>query len=106
MPTVAGQALRAEAEIEMTEAKRRTPVKTGTLKGSGHVIGPIFRFGLIRAVLAFGGPARGYAIYVHENLEAWHKNGQAKFLESTLRQSAKSLAERVARRMHVLLKES
>jgi hypothetical protein len=94
-----GNALRAEAEIEMTEAKRRTPVLTGVLKGSGHVTGPRFRGRNITVELKFGGPAAPYAVAVHENLEAFHKNGEAKFLERPLMESAPHLAARVARRI-------
>jgi hypothetical protein len=117
-----GNALRAEAEIEMTEAKRRTPVQTGALRSSGHVEGPEegtmslatfgnaasggqgeFRAGPDRADisvrLVFGGPAAAYAVYVHENLEAIHPVGQAKFLESTLLESAPYLVARIAARM-------
>jgi hypothetical protein len=94
-----GNALRAEAEIEMTEAKRRTPVLTGALRGSGHVTGPTFRGRDITVELKFGGPAAPYAVAVHENLEAFHKNGEAKFLERPLMESAPHLAARVARRI-------
>ena len=93
------KALEAEGEIEMTKAKRRTPVKTDVLRASGHVL-PVQRKGREMTVtLAFGGPAIGYAVYVHENLEAFHKVGQAKFLESTIRESAPYLAARVAARV-------
>lgn len=94
-----GHALRAEAEIEMTEAKRRTPVLTGVLKGSGHVTGPTWRGREVTVELKFGGPAAPYAVAVHENLEAFHKNGEAKFLERPLMESAPHLAARVARRI-------
>ena len=94
-----GPALRAEAEIEMTEAKRRTPVLTGVLKGSGHVTGPHKSWRDTWVTLSFGGPAAGYAIYVHENVSAWHRNGQAKFLESVLMESARYFATRVAKRI-------
>lgn len=98
-PVETGKALRKEAEIEMTEAKRRTPVQTGTLRSSGVVEGPDPKSGEIEVRLAFGGPAAPYAVYVHENLEAFHKVGQAKFLESTLNESLPHLAQRVAKRM-------
>lgn len=91
----AEHALRAEGEIEMTEAKLRTPVLTGALRASGHVEGP--RDGAVR--LVFGGPAAPYALYVHENMEALHKTGQAKFLESVILESAPYLAQRVAARI-------
>ncbi len=90
-------ALRQEAEIEMTEAKRRTPVDTGKLRASGRVEQPQGFGRQISVKLVFG---TDYAVYVHENLEANHPNGgEAKFLESTLNESAPYMAERIARRV-------
>lgn len=94
-----GAALVAEAEIEMTEAKRRTPVLTGALRGSGHVGGPFVRNGNVEVVLSFGGPAAPYAVSVHERTDVLHRNGQAKFLESVILESAPYLAARVANRI-------
>lgn len=96
---LAANALEAEAEIEMTEAKRRTPVDTGALRASGHVGRAKRDAGEITVRLSFGGPSAPYAVYVHENLEAYHPTGQAKFLEGTLAESAPHLASRVAARM-------
>ncbi len=98
-PVVAGNAMRAEAEIEMTEAKERTPVLTGALKASGHVVGPEITSRDITVVLRFGGPAIPYAIVVHENLSAYHRVGQAKYLESVIRESATFLPARIATRI-------
>lgn len=96
----AARALYEEASIEMTEAKRRTPVDTGALKASGMVLPPATTGRDTVVQLQFGGPAVGYATYVHENLEALHPNGgQAKFLESTLLESAPFLSERIAKRI-------
>lgn len=102
VPTVIERALREEAEIEMAEAKKRTPVLTGVLRDSGKVesIGSV---GYPGVRWSFGGAAMAYAIYVHENLDAFHPVGQAKFLESTLAESAPHLPDRVARRIHRLL---
>lgn len=94
-----GNALRAEAEIEMTEAKKRTPVQTGALRGSGHVTGPDQVGADIVVKLAFGNASVDYAVKVHENLEAFHRVGQAKFLESVILESAAYLAQRVANRI-------
>lgn len=93
-------ALRAEAEIEMTEAKHRTPVKTGVLRASGMVSGPDSQG---RVVMSFGGAAEEYAIEVHENLEMFHKNGQAKFLESVFLESLPHIADRVRSRVRRML---
>lgn len=97
VPFVAAAALREEAEIEMTEAKERTPVKTGALKGSGRVE-PVDG-DILTLRLAFGNAAVGYALPVHEVTEVFHRVGQAKFLESVIVESAPHLPARVARRM-------
>jgi hypothetical protein len=94
-----GAALYAEAEIEMTEAKKRTPVDTGTLRNSGYVEKPVEKGNHVVVEMGFGGPAADYAIYVHEDLEAFHPVGQAKFLESVVIESRPHLAARVARRI-------
>jgi hypothetical protein len=98
-PVAAQQALRVEAEVEMAEAKERTPVRTGALRASGRVE-PLFGGGVR---WAFGGPSVNYAVPVHENLEIFHPVGQAKYLESVLAESAPYLVERVAARMRELL---
>lgn len=95
-------ALYQEAEIEMTEAKRRTPVDTGALRDSGFVEPAEEDFGGVSVRLGFGGASAPYAIYVHENLEAIHPVGEAKFLESTILESAPYLPARVAKRMQGL----
>jgi hypothetical protein len=90
-----------EGEIEMTESKRRCPVLTGTLRASGHVDPPVREGRRLSVALIYGGAAAPYAIYVHENLEAHHDDGQAKFLESVLNESAPYMASRIAARVRV-----
>ena len=100
LPDEIGRAIRAEAEIEATESKRRTPVDTGNLRASIHVEGPTTEpGGSISAAVVAGGPAAPYAVFVHEDLDAYHKVGQAKFIESTLRESAPFLPARIASRL-------
>lgn len=99
VPQAVADALRAEAELEMTEAKERTPVDLGNLQGSGHVSEPVIAGNVISVELAFGGPAAPYAVHVHENLEADHPVGRAKFLESTVMEAAPHMAERVGARV-------
>jgi hypothetical protein len=41
------------------------------------------------------GYTAAYAVYVHENLEAHHDNGQAKFLEQPARTMTRELTERI-----------
>ncbi len=40
-----------------------------------------------------------YAIYVHENLLAYHKEGQAKFLEQPMRTEKAAMADIIRRRL-------
>ncbi len=99
------RALNQEAEIELTEAKRRTPVDTGALRASGFVQAATRRWRSMVVTIGFGGAAETYAIYVHENLEAFHRIGQAKFLESTLKESAPYMLERLARRFQITIQD-
>jgi hypothetical protein len=104
VPNIMSAAIRAEAEIEATESKRRTPVDLGNLRASIHVEGPDkLSNGSVTVAIVAGGPAAPYALYVHENLEAYHTVGQAKFIESTLKESAPFLPARMAKRVQSLL---
>lgn len=95
------KALYQEAQIEMTESKRRVPVDTGVLRASGHVQEPVRSGKSVSVMLAYGGAAEQYAVIVHEDLEAFHKIGQAKYLESVLKESAPHMKKRVAARINL-----
>lgn len=97
-PDLIAAALQAELEIESTESQRRTPVDTGALRAS-HSVKVESAGGDITGTISVGGVAAPYAVHVHENLEAFHPVGQAKFLESTLNESQDFLAQRIARRI-------
>lgn len=101
LPNEIGKALFKEAQIERTESMRRTPVDLGTLKGSHEVSKPVQSGKDISVQIKVGGPAAPYAIVVHEDLEAFHKVGQSKFLESTIRESAPHMARRIAKRINL-----
>jgi Bacteriophage HK97-gp10, putative tail-component len=103
-PDQFGQALRQEAEIEATECKNRTPVDTGTLRASIHVVGPerSSAYGrIIRCWIVAGGAAERYALIVHEDLEAFHKYGQARYISSVIEESAPYLLARVLARINL-----
>lgn len=98
------------AERIMTLAKKRTPVDLGNLKNSGHVQPPQRIGTALEIVFGFGGPAGagnvggetnkepvGYAVYVHEDLTARHKVGQAKYLESALNDYRPKVSDIIAR---------
>lgn len=86
------------------------PVDTGALRSS-HYTAPPVRFGdVIRVTIGYGGPAAkinpktgestdGYALHVHEDLEAFHKVGTAKYLELPFNQAAHGMSGRIAAAM-------
>jgi len=98
-PDRVAEALYLEGLIEMTESKRRVPVDTGVLRASGRVEEPQRYRGRISVTLSYGGAAENYAIIVHEDLDAHHSVGQAKYLESVLNESRSSMAARLAKRL-------
>ena len=88
----------------MTEAKGQTPVDTGNLRASGHVLPPEWIGNWVLVTLGFGGPAGagkrqkkdvGYGLYVHENLTARHKVGNSKFLERPMLAWASKLEAKI-----------
>lgn len=98
-PKRVGQAQRAETEIEATECRKRTPVDTNALRSSIHVEGPLYEGRSIRTAIVAGGPSAPYAVIVHEDLEAFHRVGEAKFIERPLNESAPHMAARIGRRV-------
>jgi hypothetical protein len=46
-----------------------------------------------------GGGTVDYALIVHEDLEAFHRVGQAKYIESVLNESKRSMPARIAKRI-------
>lgn len=107
-PDRVAAAIYQEAQIEMTESKRRCPVSPlpaprgvvpGTLRDSGQVGRPERQGNNISVTLGYGGAAEDYAVVQHENLDFHHTTGEAKFLESVLNESRPYMAGRIARRV-------
>lgn len=79
------------AERIMTDSKQHyVPVDTGNLRSTGHVDPPVVGGEEVTVDLGFGGTAAngaevGYALRVHEDLQMHHRVGQAKYLETPLR---------------------
>jgi hypothetical protein len=83
------------ANTMMTKMKQRTPVATGTLRDSGQVDEPVWQGDTLYETLGFGGAAEDYAVHVHENLRARHAHGQAKFMESVLKEDGDKFIDEV-----------
>jgi len=89
---VAGPAVEAAlievGELILEESNKLCPIVTGDLRESGEVQQSGHGFATrIRVVYT-----ASYAVYVHENLDAYHEPPtQAKFLEETLRRNRKDI---------------
>lgn len=81
---------------EMREMKKRTPVETGELQDSGYTEKAHFVGDQVQARLGF---TAEHAMVVHEDLEAFHRVGQAKYMESVINESAPYFPTRVAEDM-------
>jgi hypothetical protein len=93
------QGLFEAGNMVMTDAKQRVPVDLGALKGSGYVTAPTPTPGGMNVEIGFGGPAAGYAIYVHEDLSPRHPVGEAKYLENAVDARAQAAFAHVAKRV-------
>lgn len=95
-PKALERAARKHGNIELTEMKRQTPVDIGTLRDSGQLDVQWVRGSTLTIEWGFGGAAEDYAIYVHEDLDAWHRVGNAKFVERPLKEAEPYLMARIA----------
>lgn len=100
-PDEVGRALYTETQIELNEVKRRTPVDKGPLRASEFAPPPVREGRKISTRIVAGGPAAPYAIYVHEDPDAFHPVGQWKYIESVLMESRAHMAARVAKRIEL-----
>ena len=98
-PQQVGRALYQEALLVQGDSMEHTPVDTGALRASHETERPVFSGADVSVTIKVGGPAAGYAVEVHEDLEAHHEVGEAKFLESALNRAVPDIAERVAARL-------
>jgi len=96
---VAARALRNEAQEAFAVSQDEVPVDTGVLKASGRVrpeTGVFERGNEVYVELTYGGAGTEYAIPVHENLEAHHPHGKAKYLEDPMVRQANGISGRIA----------
>jgi len=111
LPAVASL-LYQEGERIMTDSKEHyVPVDTGVLRDSGYVEPPAMTGTVAEVVLGYGGPARAYALVVHENPRAgktggvsprgkrykhYARVGQWKYLSTPFQLAADGLLNRLA----------
>jgi hypothetical protein len=97
------KALYIEALKIMAVSIMRTPVDTGALRASHSVSRPETNGDDTSVTISVGGPSAPYAIYVHENLEAHHPVGQAKFLESAILEARGEIGQNIIMRINSVL---
>lgn len=96
MPGVTQEALNAGALVILRESQRNVPVDTGNLRQSGTM-----------QPLSIGMPATAvfytaeYAVFVHEDMEAYHPSGESKFLEKAVRSKQGEVVEAMRREARV-----
>jgi len=119
-PNEAARAIYLEAQIIMTESKRRCPTDTGILRSSGTVHLPEIRVEKgkkrISVLMSYGGAAQEYALAVHEHLSehsppSWIEAGDninwsaagtgPKFLEGPINEAMGGLAAKIAARVNL-----
>ena len=124
-----GTALYREGQGILSQSLPLVPVDTGALRASGYVTPPMRAGDRITVTIGSGGIAQGlttgamagalfqagpgqrsglrdpsgYAIYVHENLEAHHTVGSAKYLEIPFRRAKTGMTARIAADMRGML---
>ena len=90
------RALRLIMEVKRTEVVKRTPKDTGALRSTIHVEGPERSGRKVTCSIVAGGPAAMYAIVQHEDLTLKHTIGQAKYIESVILESARTMSRDIA----------
>lgn len=89
MNTGAMQGTVAGAEQVLRDSNAIVPIDSGNLRNSGKVRMEDTKNKKKAAV----GYSASYAVFVHENLDANHKNGQAKFLQKAVVKDSKKVVE-------------
>ena len=83
----ASQQLQAGANQVLQDSNSQVPVDTGNLRQSGKVV----MEETPRKITAEIEYTEDYAVFVHENLEARHTNGNAKFLQNAIVKNRRNL---------------
>lgn len=101
-PKFAAVALIEEAHEAFLLSQAVVPVRTGALRSSGAVTGPLVVGSRALAKIEYGGPAAAYAIFVHELPPSRAKHDYPtrwKYLENPVRLYAEGMGERMTKRV-------
>ena len=93
IPSVVEQTLWEEGQKIMNESVELCPVDTGRLRASRYVRTPVTKGNVTTLEMGYD---TEYAVFVHEDLDAYHKAPtQAKFLETPLRRAIPEIQKRI-----------
>lgn len=98
----AAKALRWEAQEAFANSQDEVPVDTSALKQSGRIVPEVGVTSIGREVfvtLTYGSTAADYAVVVHEDLQANHPHGKAKYLEDPMNRQVNGISDRIADRV-------
>lgn len=84
------KALNRIGVIIKADSVKLTPVDTSNLRGSAYI-------DVDGSKSVFIGYTADYAVYVHEDLEATHEVGEAKFLEKAVKMNQKRIIDEIAK---------
>lgn len=87
------QGMYAAGLLVKGHSQNMTPVDKGNLKASHYVVTGKTRSGLVVEI----GCTADYSIYVHEDLDAHHNVGEAKFLENAIKNNKKRIVDTIRR---------
>lgn len=85
----------------------KTPLKTGELRKRSFNEGPLLKNEIYSQVVGYEKFAdnwdknNAYAVAVHENLEARHPVGEAKFLEKAVNETSQKLGKYLAKQVRI-----
>jgi hypothetical protein len=94
------KAINEFGEHVIGDAQQMVPVDTGALAASGTTLPAVEKGNTVEKVIGFN---TDYAAAVHERLDVHHEQGQAKYLETAVRENASKLSQYVADRVKASL---
>ena len=99
----ANKVMKSEAQDALQRSKKLTPVRTGALRDSGKVVEKRGASGT-EFEISFGGDGVDYALAVHERTDTKHETGQAKYLETAVKETSRGMTKRLASKLQAVLR--
>ena len=103
------EALRKAGGEIIRVSVQKTPIQTGELRSRSFNEGPLKYKDIYTQVIGYekfadtwnAEKSKAYAVYVHENLEAQHHVGEAKFLEHAIQETSGKIINYLKREMQI-----